>query len=164
MAVSSSPWVVQVKTGDETTWLDPAENKSWDHAKEILAMVPRCLELKLPSGKGLLERLPLPSREGQALQAARDGKEPAYLKILSRLLSLKLAYIVESTPPTFATASAFSRMVKAVLMFHSMGGCLWAASIVSLDCAMAVAGIDGGSVANMAVQEAPSYQAGTEAA
>ena len=89
---------------------------------------PRCLEQRPPSGKGLLERLPLPSWKGQALQAARDGTEPPYLKILSRLLSFKLASIVELTPPPPSTANLQSRKVKAAQTLLPMYGYLCVAT------------------------------------
>ena len=123
--IRRSPWVVQVKTSEGTTWLDPAEDKGWDQVEEILEANPRCLEQRPPSGKGLLERLPLPSWKGQALQAAKDDKEPPYLKILSRLLSFKLASIVELTPPPPSTANLLSRKVKAAQTLLSMNGYLW---------------------------------------
>ena len=78
--IRRSPWGVQGKTSEGTTWLDPAEDKGWDQAEEILEANPRCLEQRPPSGKGLLERLPLPSWKSQALQAAKDETEPPYLK------------------------------------------------------------------------------------
>ena len=121
-----SSWGVQVKTSEGTTWLDPAEDEGWDQAEEILEVNPRCLEQRPPSGKGLLERLPLPSWKGQALQAAKDGTEPPYLKILSRLLSFRLASIVELTPPPSSTANLPPRKVKAVQTLLSMYGYLWA--------------------------------------
>ena len=100
---------------------------------------PRCLEQRAPSGKGLLERLPLPSWKGQALQAAKDDKEPPYSKILSRLLSFKLASIVELTPPPPSTANLQSRKVKAAQTLLSMYGYLYAA----WDTASNAAGIAG---------------------
>ena len=125
--IRRSPWGVQVKTGIGTTWLDPAEDEGWDQVEEILEVNPRCLEQRPPSGKGLLERLPLPSWKGQALQAAKDGTEPPYKKILSRLLSFKLASVVELTPPPPSTDNLQSRKVKAVQTLLTMCGYLWAA-------------------------------------
>ena len=125
--IRRSPWGVQVKTSEGTIWLDPAEDKGWDQVEEILEVNPRCLEQRPPSGKGLLERLPLPSWKNQALQAAKDETEPPYLKILSRLLSFRLASIVELKPPPPSTANIHSRKVKAVQTFLSMYGYLWAA-------------------------------------
>ena len=121
-----SPCSVQVKTSEGTTWLDPAKDEGWDQVEEILEANPRCLEQRPPSGKSLLERLPLPSWKGQALQAAKDGMEPPYLRILSRLLSFKLASIVELTPPPPSTAKLQSRKVKAARTLLSMYGYLWA--------------------------------------
>ena len=125
--IRRSPWSVQVKTSEGTTWLDPAEDEGWEQVEEILEANPRCLEQRPPSGKGLLERLPLPSWKNQALQAAKDDKEPPYLRILSRLLSFKLANIVELTTPPPSTANIHSRKVKVVQTFLSMYGYLWAA-------------------------------------
>ena len=59
-----SPWGVQVKTSEGTTWLDPPEDEGWDQVEEILEANPRCLEQRLPSDKGLLERLPHPCWKG----------------------------------------------------------------------------------------------------
>ena len=102
--IQSSPWGVQVKIGAETTWLDPAEDEGWDQAEEILELNPQCFKQRLPSGKGLLDRLPLSSWKIQAQRAAMDGTEPPYLKMLSRLLSLRLASIFSAmelpTPTT----------------------------------------------------------------
>ena len=122
--IRRSPWGVQVRTSEGTTWLDPAEDKGWDQVEEILEVNPRCLEQRPPSGKGLLERLPLPSWKGQALQAAKDETEPPYLRILSRLLSFRLASIVELTPPPPSTANLHSRKVKAAQTLLSMDRCL----------------------------------------
>ena len=122
-----SPWGVQVKTNEGTTWLDPAKDEGWDQVEEILEADPRCLKQRPPSGKGLLERLPLPSWKGQVLQAAKDGTEPPYKKILSRLLSFKLASVVELTPPPPSTANLQSRKVKAAQTFLTMDGYFWAA-------------------------------------
>ena len=126
-----SPWGVQVKTSEGTTWLDPAKDEGWDQVEEILEANPRCLERRSPSGKGLLERLPLSSWKGQALQAAKDGTEPPYLKILSQFLSFKLASIVELTPPPPSTANLPSRKVKAAQTLLSMYSYLWAATDVA---------------------------------
>ena len=142
-----SPWGVQVKTGKVTTWLDPAKDEGWDQVEEILEANPRCLEQRPPSGKGLLERLPLPSWKGQALQAAKDGTEPPYLKILSRLLSFRLASIVELTPPPPSTANIHSRKVKAVQRFLSMDGYLWVAWNAAWDAVLNAAGDAAGSAA-----------------
>ena len=118
--IRRSPWSVQVRTSEGTTWLDPAKDEGWDQVEEILEANPRCLERRSPSGKGLLERLPLPSWKNQALQAAKDGMEPPYLRILSWLLSFKLASIVELTPPPPSSANLHSRKVKAAQTLHSM--------------------------------------------
>ena len=133
--IRRSPWSVQVKTSEGTTWLDPAKDEGWDQVEEILEANPRCLEQRPPSGKGLLERLPLTSWKNQALQAAKDETEPHYLKILSRLLSFKLASIVELTPPPPSTADLHSREVKAVQTFLSMYGYLWVASSAACEAA-----------------------------
>ena len=133
--IRRSPWSVQVRTSEGTTWLDPAEDEGWEQVEEILEANPRCLEQRPPSGKGLLERLPLTSWKNQALQAAKDETEPPYLKILSRLLSFKLASIVELTPPPPLTANLHSRKVKAVQTFLSMDGYLWAARGAARDVA-----------------------------
>ena len=125
--IRRSPWGVQVKTSEGTTWLDPAEDTGWDQVEEILEANPRCLEQRPPSGKGLLERLPLPCWKGQALQAAKNETEPPYLRILSRLLSFRLASIVELTPPPPSTANLPPRKVKAVQTLLSMNCYLWAA-------------------------------------
>ena len=125
--IRRSPWGVQVRTSEGATWLDPAEDKGWDQVEEILEANPRCLEQRPPSGKGLLERLPLTSWKNQALQAAKDETEPPYLKILSRLLSFKLASTVELTPPPPSTANLHTRKVKALQTFLSMHSYFWAA-------------------------------------
>ena len=113
-----SPWGVQVKTSEGTTWLDLAKDEGWDQVEEILEADPRCLEQRPPSGKSLLERLPLPSWKGQALHAAKDRTEPSYIKLLLRLLSFKLAFIVELTLLPPSTANLPSRKVKAVQTLH----------------------------------------------
>ena len=138
--IRRSPWSVQVKTSEGTTWLDPAEDEGWEQVEEILEANPRCLEQRPPSGKGLLERLPLPSWKNQALQAAKDETEPPYLKILSRLLSFRLASIVELTPPPPSTANLHSRKVKAVQIFLSMDGYLWVAWNAAWDAVLNAAG------------------------
>ena len=138
--IRRSPWSVQVRTSEGTTWLDPAEDEGWDQVEEILEANPRCLEQRPPSGKGLLERLPLPSWKNLALQAAKDGMEPPYLRILSWLLSFKLASIVELTPPPPSSANLQSRKVKAVQTLLSMYGYLWAAGDAAGDAAWDAAG------------------------
>ena len=145
--IRRSPWSVQVKTSEGTTWLDPAEDEGWEQVEEILEANPRCLEQRPPSGKGLLERLPLTSWKNQALQAAKDNKEPPYSKILSRLLSFKLASIVELTPPPPSTANLQSRKVKAVQRFLSMHGYLWVASNAAWEAAGNAAREAAGNVA-----------------
>ena len=145
--IRRSPWSVQVKTSEGTTWLDPAEDEGWEQVEEILEANPRCLEQRPPSGKGLLERLPLPSWKNQALQAAKDETEPPYLKILSRLLSFRLASIVELTPPPPSTANIHSRKVKAVQRFLSMHGYLWVAGLAAESAALSAAGSAAGDAA-----------------
>ena len=152
--IRRSPWGVQVKTSDGTTWLDPAEDEGWDQVEEILEANPRCLEQRPPSGKGLLERLPLPSWKGQALQAARDGTEPPYQKMLSRLLSFKLASIVELTPPLPSTANLQNRKVKAAQTLHSMYGYLYAAWVTAGDAALNAAWVTAGDAAGDAALNA----------
>ena len=137
--IRRSPWGVQVKTSEGTTWLDPAKDKGWDQVEEILEVNPRCLEHRPPSGKGLLERLPLPSWKGQALQAAKDGTEPPYPKTLSRLLSFKLASIIELTPPPPSTANLQSRKVKAVRTLFFTCSYLWVARDAALNAARTAA-------------------------
>ena len=134
--IRRSPWSVQVKTSEGTTWLDPAEDEGWDQVEEILEANPRCLEQRPPSGKGLLERLPLPSWKNQALQAAKDETEPPYLKILSRLLSFKLASIGELTLPPPSSANLPSRRVKAAQTLLSMSEYLWIAWNAARDAAL----------------------------
>ena len=134
--IRRSPWGVQVKTSEGTTWLDPAEDTGWDQVEEILEANPRCLEQRPPSGKGLLERLPLSSWKGQALQAAKDETEPPYLRILSRLLSFRLASIVELTPPPPSTANLPPRKVKAVQILLFMNSYLWAARDAAFNAAL----------------------------
>ena len=153
--IRRSPWSVQVKTSEGTTWLDPAEDEGWEQVEEILEANPRCLEQRPPSGKGLLERLPLPSWKNQALQAAKDDKEPPYLRILSRLLSFKLANIVELTTPPPSTANLHSRKVKAAQTLLSMYGYLWAARNA--------AGNAAGNAARNVAGDAALYAAGNAA-
>ena len=157
--IRRSPWGVQVKTSEGTTWLDPAEDKGWDQVEEILEANPRCLEQRPPSGKGLLERLPLPSWKGQALQAARDGTEPPYLKILSRLLSFKLASIVELTPPPPSTANLYPRQMKATQTLLSMHGYLWSARAAAKKAAEKAAGNAARAAAKHAALNAAKHAA-----
>ena len=157
--IRRSPWSVQVKTSEGTTWLDPAKDEDWDQVEEILEANPRCLEQRPPSGKGLLERLPLPSWKGQALQAAKDDKEPPYLRILWRLLSFKLANIVELTSPPPSTANLQSRRVKAAQTFLSMDGYLWAARNAALSAAWNAAGDAAWNAAWNATRNAALYAA-----
>ena len=161
--IRRSPWSVQVKTSEGTTWLDPAEDEGWDQVEEILEANPRCLEQRPPSSKGLLERLPLPSWKNQALQAAKEGMEPPYLRTLSRLLSFKLASIVELTPPPPSSANLHSRKVKAVQTVLSMHGYLWAAGdatwTAGADAAWTVAGDAALTAALNAAQNAASTAA-----
>ena len=161
--IRRSPWGIQVKTRVGTTWLDPAEDEGWEQVEEILEVNPRCLEQRPPSGKGLLERLPLHSWQGQALQAAKDGTEPPYLKILSRLLSFKLASIVELTTPPPSPANLQSRKVKAVQTLLSMDGYLWTAWRAAWDVTRYVAQSVGGNAARRAAvnaaRRAASYAA-----
>ena len=149
-----SPWGVQVKTSEGTTWLDPAKDEGWDQVEEILEANPRCLEQRPPSGKGLLERLPLSSWKGQALQAAKDGTEPPYLKVLSRLLSFKLATIVELTLPPLSTSNLHFRKVKAVHTLISMNGYLMAVSGAAGHAAGDAAGDAAGNAARNAAGDA----------
>ena len=161
--IRRSPWSVQVRTSEGTTWLDPAEDEGWDQVEEILEANPRCLEQRPPSGKGLLERLPLTSWKNQALQAAKDETEPPYLKILSRLLSFKLASIVELTPPPPSTANLHSRKVKAVQRFISMYGYLWAALNATGNAARSAAWEAAGNAAREAAGNAVLNVAGDAA-
>ena len=135
-----TPWGVQVKTGKGTTWLDPAKEEGWDQVEEILEANPRCLERTPPSGKGLLERLPLSSWKGQALQAAKDGIEPRYFEVILRLLSLRLSSIILLTapPPSFATPRSW--MVRNALTLHSMHIFLSIAHCAAEDAASQVTG------------------------
>ena len=152
--IRRSPWGVQVKTSEKTTWLDPAEDEGWDQVEEILEANPRCLEQRPPSGKGLLERLPLPSWKGQALQAAKDRTEPPYLKILSRFLSFKLAAIVELMPPPPSTANLPSRKLQAAQTLLSKYSYLWAAIDAAWDAASNAARIASGIEARNAAENA----------
>ena len=165
--IRRSPWSVQVRTSEGTTWLDPAEDEGWDQVEEILEANPRCLEQRPPSGKDLLERLPLPSWKGQALQAAKDGTEPPYLKILSRLLSFKLASIVELTTPSLSAATPNVRRVAAAQMIHFMYSFLHtgesAARFAAIEIAKNASCNDGGRAARDAADES-ALNAATKAA
>ena len=55
----TSPWSVEVRIRDRRLWLDPGQDKDWDHVEEILHVHPSCLMQRPPSAKGLLDRLPL---------------------------------------------------------------------------------------------------------
>ena len=122
--IKSSPWGVQVKMGAETIWLDPAEDEGWDQAEEILEVNPQCFEQRLPSGKGLLDRLPLPSWKIQAQRAVMDRTEPPYLKVLSRLLSLRLASIFSAMAPPPSPTTPRSWVARGALTLHSMNSLL----------------------------------------
>ena len=161
--IRRSPWSVQVRTSEGTTWLDPAEDEGWDQVEEILEANPRCLEQRPPSGKGLLERLPLPSWKGQALQAAKDETEPPYLRILSRLLSFKLASIVELTPPPPSTANLQSRKVKAAQTLLSMYGYLWVAWATARNATMNAGGYAAMRAARNAARNAVESAGGNAA-
>ena len=127
------PCSVRVQIGDAKQWLDPDEEYGWDLLPDIagslIVVRPQSL-IKSRRGEGremrktLLDRLPTPDWREQAISAAAQGTEPAYLKSISQILT---ATLPSMAPFAQAALNNDVRKLHAAQVLLSMYGYLYAA-------------------------------------